>query len=143
MNSINETRKRKLAELSLVFGVPIFTKAKENSRLAGLQRKLQKVVMPDLLFMQMHKVPDTEVHTVNRRIETWLKSIGWWDNPTHITEVVSFCMDVIEESPFTYHPKILETLRLLAEHLEKGKEFHHPTMEERDRLLDSWEAVYA
>lgn len=48
---MTKAEKRKLAELSLIYGVPIVTQARENSRLAGLQRKLQKLIMPDLMTL--------------------------------------------------------------------------------------------
>jgi hypothetical protein len=135
-----KNNRRKLAELSLIYGVPIFTNADENSRLAGLQRKLQMVVLPDLSVMET--LPEKDVHEIDNRIEQWLKKVGWWSNPTHVTEAISFCMDLIEESPFKYHPKIQETLILIAEHLERGKEFKPPAMDDRDALLESWKTVY-
>lgn len=136
-----ETHKRKLAELSLIYGIPIITNAKENSKLAGLQRKLQKLVMPDLLCLP--EVNDEDVEFIDNQIENWFKKIGWWKNPQHVSTLISFAMDVIEESSFRYNPRIIETLETIAEHLDNKKEFIRHTMDERDALLDSWSTVYA
>lgn len=139
-----KTDRRKLAELSLIFGVPIFTGANDNSRLTGLQKRLQKVVLPDLAPMEAYMDPENpEVHLVNHRLETWLKRIGWWHRPQHVTDLISFCMDVIDHSPFTYNPRIMETLDAIAQHLDSGGEFYAPTPPRRHNLLMSWKAVYA
>ena len=138
---MTKPERQKLAELSLIYGIPIIMQAKENSRLAGLQRKLQKQVMPDL--MTLPTMGDEQAVFIDDRIEAWLKKIGWWYNETHISTLVSFCMDIIEESPFKYNPQIMDTLIKIAEHLDNGKEFKHPKMEDRDALLDTWKTVYA
>lgn len=136
-----KSNKRKLVELTLIFGVPILMNAKENSRLAGLQRKLQKLVMPDLLTLP--GVGDEEVTFVDNKMEVWFKQIGWWKNPTKVSTLISFCMDMLEESPYKYNPKIIETLDDIAVHLDKNQEFIKHTMKERDALLDSWKTIYA
>ena len=136
-----QKRKRKLAELTLVFGMPIFTAATENSRLAGLQRKLQKVVLPDLASLQ--KLTDDEVRVIDDLIERWLKAIGWWENPEHVANLTSFCMDMIDGSPIKYDPRIMETLELIAVHLESGKEWSYPTIEQRIQIAKSWKVIYA
>ena len=134
-------RKRKLAELTLVFGMPIFTNATENSRLAGLQRKLQKIVLPDLASIP--KMTNDEIRVMDTLIEDWLKAIGWWKNPQHVASMTSFCMDMIEGSPIKYNPRIMETLELIAEHLEAGEEWSSPTFEQRNQIAKTWKIVYA
>lgn len=134
------TNKRKLAELTLIFGVPILMDAQENSRLAGLQRKLQKLVMPDLLALP--GIGNEEILFVDSKMEAWFKQVGWWKNPTKVSTLISFCMDMLEESPYKYNPKIMDTLDDIAVHLDKNQEFIRHTMQERDALLDSWKAIY-
>lgn len=133
-------RRRKLTELSLIYGIPIITQAKENSRLAGLQRKLQKLVMPDLLTIS--DLDEEEATIVDTHIEDWLKKIGWWKNQTHVGSLISFCLDMIEHSPFRYNPMIEKTLCKIAEHLENGKELHQQSMIEGKNIAESWQKIY-
>lgn len=132
--------KRKLAELALIYGVPIVTRAKENSRLAGLQRKLQRLVMPDLLTLP--GIGEKEAAFIDTRVEAWLKKVGWWQNPTKVSTLISFCLDIIAESPVRYNEMIERTLEKIAEHLENGGQFDYPTMTERDELIETWQQVY-
>lgn len=137
---MNKTEKRKLAELALIYGIPIIMQAKENSRLDGLQRKLQKLVIPDL--MTLSKVDKKEAVFIDEHIENWLKSIGWWKNPTHIGALISFCLDMLENSPFQYNPKIIETLVSIAEHLERGNELHQQNVIAGREISESWQKIY-
>lgn len=138
---MNKTHKRKLAELALIFGIPIITGAKEASRLAGLQRKLQKLVLPDL--GQIPGVTNKDIVFIDNQVEAWFKKVGWWRNPQQVSTLISFAMDVIEESPFKYNPRIIKTLEDIAVHLDNKGEFIKYTMNERDTLLNSWTAIYA
>ena len=137
---MTKAEKRKLAELSLVYGVPIVTQAKENSRLAGLQRKLQKLVMPDL--MALPHFEDKEVAYVDEQVESWLKEVGWWNTPKHVGSLISFCLDMIENSPFKYNPRIEETLQKIAEHLENGQELDDQTIQAGAEIADKWQKIY-
>ena len=132
--------KQKLAELSLLYGIPILMNATENSRLAGLQRKVQKVAIAEL--RKLPKFGKEEIAFIDNNIETYFKRVGWWKNPTYIDTLISFCMDVLDESPYKYNPKIKSILNDIAVHLDSHGEFIKPTMEERDTLLDNWKLVY-
>ena len=138
---MTKAEKRKLAELSLIYGVPIVTQARENSRLAGLQRKLQKLIMPDL--MTLPNMGTEEAAYVDEHIEGWLKKIGWWGNAAHLGSLVSFCLDMLENSPFTYNPEIMKTLLLLAKHLEAGKKLSYEAIQAGTVIADSWQKIYA
>lgn len=138
---MTKSEKRKLAELSLIYSVPIVTQARENSRLAGLQRKLQKLIMPDL--MTLPNMGTEEAAYVDEHIEGWLKKIGWWGNAAHLGSLVSFCLDMLENSPFTYNPEIMKTLLLLAKHLEAGKKLSYEAIQEGTIIADSWQKIYA
>ena len=138
---MTKAEKRKLSELSLIYGVPIITQARENSRLAGLQRKLQKLIMPDL--MTLPNMGTEEAAYVDEHIEGWLKKIGWWGNAAHLGSLISFCLDMLEKSPFTYNPRILETLLQIAEHLENGKELSYENIQAGTVIADSWQKIYA
>ena len=80
---MTKAEKRKLAELSLIYGVPIVTQARE------------------------------------------------------------FCLDMLEKSPFTYNPRIMETLLQIAEHLETGKELSYENIQAGTVIADSWQKIYA
>lgn len=141
MNDLQQKRKRQLAELSLIYAVPVFTKATENSRLSGLQRTLQNAVLPDLAMLE--KMTQAECRVIDIRLNKWLQDIGWWHEKMHISALISFCLDMIERSPIQYNPKILHTLTLIAEHLENGNELPYPSMEEAARIATTWKQVYA
>ncbi len=134
-------QKRKLAELSLIFAMPIFTGANDNSRLAGLQKKMQKLVQPDLASLT--NVTASEVHAIDNLIEAWFKDIGWWKNSKSIGALVSFCLDMIEGSPIKYNHKIMANLNLLADHLEKGEELEYPSLKEASAIANYWQVIYA
>lgn len=138
---MTKAEKRKLAELSLIYGVPIVTQAKENSRLAGLQRKLQKLVMPDL--MTIPNIGEKEAAYVDEHVEDWLKKIGWWAEPKHVSSLISFCLDMVENSPFKYNPRIEKTLQKIAEHLEIGKELDYQSIQAGTEIADKWQEIYA
>lgn len=138
---MTKAQKRKLAELSLIYGVPIVTQAKENSRLDGLQRKLQKLIMPDL--MTIPNIGEKEAAYIDVHVEAWLKEIGWWGNPQHIGSLISFCLDMLENSPFTYNPRIEETLQKIAEHLEDGQKLSYPSIKAGTEIADKWQKIYA
>ena len=138
---LSKQEKRKLAELALIYGVPIIMQAKENSRLDGLQRKLKKLVIPDLLTLP--KMGKREADFVDKHVEDWLKEIGWWQEPAHIGSLISFCLDMVENSPFRYNPEIHKTLVKIAEHLDNGKELSYPTIEAGTEIALKWQAIYA
>jgi len=137
----SQNNKRNCAELTLLFGVPIFTNATDNSRLSGLQRKLQEVILPDLAIIE--RLTQIDIRAIDTLIKEWLKDIGWWKNPAHIGALISFCLDMVEGSPIVYNPKITETLNLIAEHLENGKELSYPSLKEATAIANYWKAIYA
>jgi hypothetical protein len=136
----SQNSKRKFAELTLLFGVPLITEATQNSRLGGLQRRLQKVVTPDLKLIK--NMTETDIRAIDTLIVTWLKDIKWWANPTHLGALISFCLDMVEGSPIVYNPKITETLNLIAEHLENGQNLLYPSLEEATAIAKYWQAIY-
>ena len=138
---MSNLHKRKIAELSLIYMVPEFCNAKENSRLAGLQRKLQTVVLPNLTLLG--NFTDTELHEITNKIALWGKETGWMDNKKHVATLVSFCLDMLENSPVQYDKKIEQTLIDLADHLENGKELYPLSCVSGQLAAEKWEKLYA
>jgi len=137
---MDKAQRRKLAEISLIHGIPIITNAKENSRLAGLQRKLQKLAMVDLITLP--NIGEEEATFIDDRIEKWLKEIGWWRNPIHVGSLISFCLGFLENSPFKYNPRIEETLNKIAEHLEQNNELKYQDIQTGTEIINTWQKVY-
>jgi len=113
---------RHTAELTLIYAVPLVTGASENSRLSGLQRKLQKIVVDSLAKLPTLERED-ELKVIDF-MEAWGKDTGWLNSQKHLGTLVSFCVAMMEQSEFTYNPKIYTTLTEIIDHLIKGKQFY-------------------
>lgn len=132
--------KRKVAELALLYSMPDFCDAKENSRLAGLQRQLQKATAPNLNLIR--GFTDKEFREILHKIIQWSKDVGWARSPEHIGTLVSFCLDMVENSPIPHNKKIVEILVKLAEHLENGKELYPKSCIDGQAAANRWAKVY-
>jgi len=137
---LSQNLKRKKAELALLYAVPLLSNAEENSRLAGLQRRLQKEVLPYL--KKLDAFSNRDYHEINQRIFTWGKSTGWLESEKQTGTTVSFCLDMIENSPIKYDDKIHKTLNDLAKHLEKGKALYPLSCAAGRIAQEKWQQVY-
>jgi len=137
---LSQNLKRKKAELVLLYAIPILSDAEENSRLAGLQRRLQKEVLPHL--KKLDRFSNQDMHEINKNVFAWSRSTGWLESERRTGTVVSFCLDMIENSPIKYDDKIHKTLNDLAEHLEKGKLLYPLSCAAGKIAMEKWEQIY-
>jgi hypothetical protein len=137
---VHSLLKRKKAELALLYSIPILSNAKENSRLAGLLRRLQQQVLPYL--QQLDKFTDQDLREITEQIFEWGKATGWLETNKSTGTLVSFCLNMIEESPIRYDEKIHRTLRNLAEHLEQGKALYPLSCTAGQIAAEKWERLY-
>ena len=137
--------KRKLAELSIVFGIPAImvgkNKTSNTSLMKTLQKKLQKLVIPELVPVS-ERISKVEIQEVDEQIVTWFKDCGWWEKPRNAAVLISFCLDMIENSPITYNPMIMKTLKRMAEHLENSKKLKYSDINYGTEIAQKWHEIY-
>ena len=137
--------KRKLAELSIVFGIPAImvgkNKTSNTSLMKTLQKKLQKLVIPELVPVS-ERISKAEIQEVDEQIVTWFKDCGWWERPRSAAVLISFCLDMIENSPITYNPMIMKTLKRMAEHLENSKKLKYSDINYGTEIAQKWQEIY-
>ena len=137
--------KRKLAELSIVFGIPAImvgkNKTSNTSLMKTLQKKLQKLVIPELVPVS-ERISKAEIQEVDEQIVTWFKDCGWWERPRSAAVLISFCLDMIENSPITYNPMIMKTLKRMAEHLENSKKLKYSDINYGTKIAQKWQEIY-
>ena len=137
---MTDNLKRKKAELTLLYAVPQISDAHPNSRLAGLQRKLQETIKPYLA--QLDRFTDQDLHEINQGIFEWGKDTGWLDQKKCTGTLVSFCLDMLENSPIEYPYKIHQVLNQLAEHLENGKALYPLSCSAGQIATEKWRKIY-
>ena len=131
---------RKKAELILVYSVPLLSNARENSRLAGLQRHLQKEVIKPM--KNIVGFTNKEFNEIIQKVLAWGKDTGWLEDAKHTGTLVAFCSDIVENSPFTYPPGILKTLREIALHLEDHGELLDSSCPDGAVAAEKWEKLF-
>lgn len=131
---------QKKAELTLIYSVPILSDAEENSRLAGLQRKLQKAVIP--YMRNIVGFTDYDLEPMVNNILRWGRDTGWLNDKRHTSALISFCMDMIERSPFDYPEKIINILSDIADHLEQNNELDVADCMDGGTAAEKWEQLY-
>jgi hypothetical protein len=129
-----------MAELTLIYAVPIISDAHEKSRLAGLQRELQKLA-GDCLG-NISGMTHFERLVISDHIAEWGKITGWLNNKKTIGTLLSFVAELIEKSQFKYNPKIMKTVNELISHLEAGKEFKITSCWAGSLAAEKWEGMF-
>jgi len=131
---------QKRAELALIYAIPILSDAEDNSRLANLQRKLQKAVIP--CMEKITGFSDSELERMLAKIISWGEETGWLNNAKHTGTLVSFCVEMIETSPFTYPDKITNILEDIIFHMENGNELKSEYCQEGSLAADKWKVLF-
>lgn len=134
-----QNRLKHMAELYLIYAVPVVTNAKEHSRLSGLQKRLQKRVLKTLDTLPNHSEEDADL--IINVIKQWGKETGWLDNSKHIGTLASFCVTMMEQSTFNYDPKLYEILTDIIDHLVQGKAFYPASITAGQIAADKWYAL--
>lgn len=145
-NPLRDLNKRRLAELALMYAVPIITRIIDkkdcgHSRLVGLQLKLQDTVGP--LLAKSQNASNATLAEVIDKLKTWGDNSGWLVHTQHNAALISFCLVIIEDSPVNYEPKILKILNDISEHLEKGNKLMTKAMVGGQEAADNWAELYA
>ena len=106
----------KITELLLIRTLPdkLLPKIK-NSRLKGLYTKLMREINKEL--SKQIKPPDPELRKIFRRINHFCLDTNWLDSAHHET-FISFCAELIKNSPYDHNPKISAVLTEILTHFE-------------------------
>lgn len=131
---------RHTAELALIYSVPTITNAAEKSRLCNLLKRLQKYAQKDL-----NKKPfltNMELSKIIEKIQSWGNETGWLNDKKHVGTLLSFCADMIENSKFKFHPRILETINDIIAHLEAGGDFKYQSCWAGSLAAERWEKMF-
>lgn len=131
---------RKKAELTLIYVIPVLSVVEENSKLGGLQRKLQKILLPHI--RKITNTSEKDTLEIIEKIHIWGKNSGWLDNPKHVGSLTSFCLQMIEVSPITYDPKILDILIDISDHLENNKTLYQASFVAGDNAAKHWQELF-
>jgi hypothetical protein len=140
-NPLREQQERKVAELALMFAIPVITNAVGNSRLDGLQRKLQTAAI-DRLRRARSMNNDVLVGAIDK-IRDWGNNSGWSAASNHHDALISFCLVIIDESPIDYGPKITKILNDISDHLENGGVLMTKAMLGGEEAAENWAETYA
>jgi hypothetical protein len=139
-NPLRENTQRRIAELALMFAVPVITNAVGNTRLDNLQRQLQQCAMQHL--SQARSMTQDTIMGAIDKLREWGDKSGWTGNPSEHTALICFCLVVIEDSPVKYPHKIYKLLNLISEHLEKGGKLMTREMLGGQEAADTWAETY-
>ena len=132
--------RRKQAELALLYSLVEMYPDKRPSRLRGLLLKLRKIVSPTML--NIVGFTDSDLSRIIHDIYTWGKITGWLKTPKRLGRLVSFCVDMVENSPVQYKPEILDLLIKISCHMDDGQEL---SVEENDAgvvAAKAWQELY-
>ena len=139
-NVLREQTQRKIAELALMFAVPILTNAVGNSRLDGLQRRLQKVTEKKLRYLR--SMNESVLQVVADKLKEWGDNSGWVGNPKEHTALISFCLVIIDESPINHGSEITKILNLISDHLDDADKLMTKAMVGGQEAAENWAEMY-
>ena len=111
----------KTAELSLLLCLPENVLPHvQKGRLQNKLIKLQEAV--DTEFNIMPYINKEEKEKATAKITEFGNTTGWDRKEKHPVTLVSFLLEMIENSEFTYRPKITEILNDIFAYYERGKQ---------------------
>jgi len=109
---------QKVAELCFIKALPKFIiNDLKPGREKNLVDRLEKAV--DISLAKSPQLTWGEMREARNRMAVWGKETGWYDKEKHITTLISFLLAMIEESQFTFDPKIIECLNNLFEYVDR------------------------
>lgn len=130
---------RKKSELALLYALPNVYTGNKKSRLYALQKRLQKVVIPQI--KQAYTSP-TETYDAVHNIFIWGSNIGWLHGENPTGALISFCIEMIEDSPIKYDPQIMEILQELSKHLDNGGLLQTCLCVDGRRAAEKWQELF-
>lgn len=131
---------RYAAELSLLYAIPITSKAKRHSRLENLQLRIQKIAdksMRPKLNTMRH---DHNQMLVNA-VAAWGKLTGWQGKNKDIGTIACFCAQMIDDSPCKFDREIVLLLGDIIDHLDAAKKFYPLSVYAGQVASDKWQTI--
>lgn len=126
------------AELTLVSAIPIATEATDHSKLAGLQRRLQKRAYKQLAFLP--DLTKEEEDIMYALFMKWGDATGW-KKKKHIGSLASFCAVMLEQSRYPQDPGLFEILTEIVDHLINGKQFYPASAASGLLAAEKWQNI--
>jgi len=139
-NPLREWQQRRVAELAMMFAVPVITNAVGNSRLDGLQRKLQTEVIARL--RSARRMDNNTLVSAIDKLREWGDNSGWMGNSKEHTALISFCLVIIDESPIEHGPKIAQILNDISDHLDNAGKLMTKAMLGGREAAENWAKTY-
>ncbi|NCC53852.1 MAG: hypothetical protein EOM20_21970 [Spartobacteria bacterium] len=128
---------KRMMELALVRAIPDLTIGElKPSRLKGLYERLQREVDQDLA--RLPRPSQSEIYRIADRVNEFGRATGWLGQQRHVSTLLSFCAEMIENSRFNHNPKILETINDIIAHLESGKDLPAATFWAGSLAAEKW-----
>ncbi len=127
---------RETAELTLVYAVPVVTKASAHSKLCGMQKRLQTLAKESL--DKLPTLSDVNKLRTVQAMDEWGVKSGWLHSAVHVGIIVSFCAVILEQSGYSYNPKIYETIINIVDHLIKGDDFKDEYITQGQEAANIW-----
>ncbi len=132
---------RRISELALIRSIPDLTLGElPPCRLKGLYVRLQKWVDKDL--HQLPRVSDADLEAIELVMDRFGEDTGWFKQQKHVGTLLSFCAAMIENSEFKFHPRIMETINDIIDHLESGNDLHFQSFWGGEIAAEKWEKLF-
>ena len=114
---ITKTQKQ-LAELALIRAIPELALDDDlkPGRLQSLYARLIKITNKEL-----HKLvtDDNDIRQAKKIVFEFFQVTGWAEQQRHMVTLLSFAVDMVEQSDFKYSPRIIETLTDIVNYMEQ------------------------
>ena len=132
---------RQISELALIRSIPDLTIGTlPPCRLKGLYIRLQKWVDKDLAMLP--RVSSDDLEAIEKIMDRFGDDTGWFGKQKHVGTLLSFCAAIIENSEFKFHPRIMETINDIIDHLESGNDLHFQSFWGGEIAFEKWEKLF-
>jgi len=132
---------RHISELALIRSIPDMTIGElPPCRLKGLYVRLQKWVDKDL--HQLPRISNEDLEAIEKIMDQFGEDTGWFGKQKHVGTLLSFCATMIESSEFKFHPRIMETITDIIDHLEAGKDLYFQSFWGGGIAFEKWEKLF-
>jgi len=138
---MNKNQLKTLTELALIRAIPDLTIGNlKHGRKKSLFRRLQKAV--DIDIKKLPNPSKKELDMIWEKVEAFGKQTGWLHQQKHIGTLISFCLDVTEQSEFRFNRMIVQTLNDIIEYLEAGNDFKYQSCWAGSLAAEKWRELF-
>jgi hypothetical protein len=132
---------RQLSELSLIIAAYIVKEGRyKTATERSLYKAMNKAAEKDL--HAMWKATDSDIKAATDLVFSFGKNAGWMNEKKHPVTILSFISDMIERSPHTFSPAVLESINTLIGYLENRDGINALCCFGGRSAADKWEAMF-